>query len=54
MLLSLALPHLPAPLPSLILNGMKYMQFGSVFIDDIAVLLFGVGAIIWLASWFTN
>ncbi|EKM60550.1 uncharacterized protein PHACADRAFT_246560 [Phanerochaete carnosa HHB-10118-sp] len=53
-LLSFALPHLPAPLPSLILNGMKYMQIGSVFIDDIAVLLFGVGFIIWLASCFAS
>lgn len=54
MLLSLALPHLPAPLPSVIINGMKYMQIGSVFFDDIAVLLFGVGFIIWLASWFAG
>ncbi|GJE99758.1 hypothetical protein PsYK624_160290 [Phanerochaete sordida] len=54
MLLSLALPHLPAPLPSIIINGMKYMQIGSVFFDDIAVLLFGVGFIIWLASWFAS
>ena len=37
-----------------ILNGMKYMQIGSVFLDDIAVLLFGVGFIIWFASWFAN
>lgn len=54
MLLSLALPSLPSPLPSLILNGMKYLQIGSVFLDDIAVLLFGIGMIIWVASWFAN
>lgn len=54
MLLSLALPHLPPPLPSIILNGMKYMQIGSVFLDDVAVLLFGVGFVVWLASWFAN
>lgn len=54
MLLSLALPHLPSPLPSIILNGMKYLQIGSIFVDDIAVLLFGIGVLIWVASWFAN
>ncbi|PSS00609.1 hypothetical protein PHLCEN_2v4119 [Hermanssonia centrifuga] len=54
MLVSLALPHLPPPLPSIILNVMKYLQIGSVFLDDIAALLFGVGLLVWLASWFIN
>ncbi|KAI0683330.1 hypothetical protein BC835DRAFT_1296299 [Cytidiella melzeri] len=54
MLVSLALPHLPSPIPSIILNGMKYWQIGSIFLDDIAVLLFGVGVIIWVSSWFVN
>lgn len=54
MLLALALPHLPPPLPSVILNGMKYLQIGSVFLDDIAILLFGIGLIVWIASWFVN
>lgn len=54
MLLSLALPHLPSPLPSIILSGMKYLQIGSIFVDDIAVLLFGIGVLIWVASWFAN
>ncbi|KAI0089902.1 hypothetical protein BDY19DRAFT_91760 [Irpex rosettiformis] len=54
MLVSLALPHLPPPIPSVVLNGMKYWQICSVFLDDIAVLLFGIGLIIWFSSWFVN
>lgn len=54
MLVSMALPHLPSPIPSIILTGMKYWQIGSVFLDDMAVLLFGIGFIIWLSSWFVN
>ncbi|KAI0344198.1 hypothetical protein BDW22DRAFT_1406601 [Trametopsis cervina] len=54
MLVSLALPHLPPPIPSVVLNGMKYWQIGTIFLDDIAVLLFGIGFIIWICSWFVN
>ncbi|OSX67952.1 hypothetical protein POSPLADRAFT_1043129 [Postia placenta MAD-698-R-SB12] len=39
MLLALALPHLPPPLPSLVTNGLAYLKIGSVFLDDIAGLL---------------
>jgi len=42
-LLTLALPHLPPPFPSLILNGLKYVQMGGFFLDDLAGLLLGLG-----------
>ncbi|THH30390.1 hypothetical protein EUX98_g3793 [Antrodiella citrinella] len=51
MLLSFALPHLPPPLPSIIVNGLKYLQIGSVFLDDVAGLLVAIGLLIWFASW---
>ncbi|KAH8101549.1 hypothetical protein BXZ70DRAFT_933823 [Cristinia sonorae] len=51
-LLSFALPYLPPPLPSLIVNGLKYMQIGSVFLDDVAGVLVAIGLLIWFSSWF--
>ena len=50
-LLSLALPHLPPPLPTIILTVLKYLQIGGIFLNDIAALLFGVGFFVWLSSW---
>ncbi|CCM06486.1 uncharacterized protein FIBRA_08755 [Fibroporia radiculosa] len=53
-LLTLALPHLPPPVPSLITNGYAYLQIGGVFLDDISGLLVSVGLLIWVASWFAD
>ncbi|KAJ4485349.1 hypothetical protein J3R30DRAFT_1344462 [Lentinula aciculospora] len=50
MLLAMALPHLPPPFPSIIINGMKYMQLGSILLDDLAILTVGVGFYIWIAG----
>ncbi|KAG8220705.1 hypothetical protein J3R82DRAFT_3001 [Butyriboletus roseoflavus] len=50
-LLSLALPHLPPPLPSIITNGLRYLRMGSAFMDDIAAIVFGIGMIILITSW---
>ncbi|KAL4254480.1 GET complex subunit Get2/sif1 [Abortiporus biennis] len=50
-LLAFALPHLPSPLPSIILNGMKYWQIAGVFFDDIAGVLVAIGLLIWVARW---
>lgn len=50
MLLALALPSLPPPLPALITHGMKYLQIGGVFFDDLSALIVGIGFIIWVAS----
>ena len=51
MLLALALPHLPPPLPAIITNGMKYLQIGGVFLDDVSALIVGTGFLIWAANW---
>ncbi|KAG6829898.1 hypothetical protein H0H92_003031 [Tricholoma furcatifolium] len=52
-LVAVALPHLPPPLPSLITNALKYLQMGSLFLDDLAGLLVGIGFIILFSGWFT-
>lgn len=54
MLLSMALQQMPPTVSSIVLNGMKYMQIGSVFFDDVAALLVGLGLLIWLASWLSD
>ncbi|KAF5382792.1 hypothetical protein D9757_007315 [Collybiopsis confluens] len=50
MLVAMALPHLPPPFPSIIINGMKYLQLGSILLDDLAILAVGVGFFIWIAG----
>jgi len=42
-LLSLALPHLPSPFPSLIMNALSYFKMAGFFLDDLAGLIVGVG-----------
>ncbi|KAI0761161.1 hypothetical protein BD413DRAFT_591879 [Trametes elegans] len=54
MLLAFALPHLPPPLRIIITNGLKYLQIGGVFFDDISALIVGVGFLIWAASWVSS
>jgi hypothetical protein len=53
-LLALALPHFPPPIPSIIMNVMKYMQMGSVFLDDLAGLVVGIGFIVYFAGLFAS
>ncbi|KAF8972577.1 hypothetical protein BDZ97DRAFT_1901133 [Flammula alnicola] len=50
-LVALALPHLPPPLPSIIINSLKYMQMGSLFLDDLSGLVVGIGFIIYFSGW---
>jgi len=49
-ILGMALPLLPPPLPNLIGAGLKYMQMGSAILDDLCVLLFAVGVVVWGAG----
>lgn len=46
-LVSFALPHLPSPLPAIIVNGARYYNLLSLVLDDIAVLVFALGVVIW-------
>jgi len=54
MLLSLALPHLPHPFPMVIQTGMRYMQMAGLLLDDVSILVVGIGAVIFLARWYTT
>jgi len=51
MLISLALPHLPPALSTVILAGLTYLQIGGVFLDDIAGIVVGFGFIVAVSSW---
>ncbi|KAF9007933.1 hypothetical protein BDQ17DRAFT_179026 [Cyathus striatus] len=50
-LLAFALPHLPPPFPSIIVNSLKYLQMGSLFLDDLSGLIVGIGLVIYFAAW---
>ncbi|KAI0063063.1 hypothetical protein BV25DRAFT_437927 [Artomyces pyxidatus] len=52
MLLALALPHLPKPLPFLIINGLKYLQMAGNILDDLAAAVVALGLFVALASFF--
>ncbi|KAF8633185.1 hypothetical protein AX15_001483 [Amanita polypyramis BW_CC] len=52
-LLSLALPHLPQQISALVVNGLRYLQMGSMLLDDIAWLIVGLGFLIYVATWVT-
>ncbi|KAF6751266.1 hypothetical protein DFP72DRAFT_1172348 [Ephemerocybe angulata] len=51
-LLALALPHIPPPFPSLIINSLKYIRMLSMFVDDIAGLVVGLGFVVYFAGLF--
>ncbi|KIK94686.1 hypothetical protein PAXRUDRAFT_827754 [Paxillus rubicundulus Ve08.2h10] len=53
-LLALAISHIPPPFPSLITNGLRYLRMGGAFLDDLAAVVFGMGMVIVIASWFHN
>ncbi|KAH6917730.1 hypothetical protein BKA70DRAFT_1395396 [Coprinopsis sp. MPI-PUGE-AT-0042] len=52
-LLALALPHIPPPFPSIIINSLKYIRMISSFLDDIAILVVGLGLVVYLGSLFS-
>ncbi|KAK7468372.1 hypothetical protein VKT23_002888 [Stygiomarasmius scandens] len=53
-LLSIALPHLPAPIPSIVVNGAKYLQMASAFFDDFALVAVGMGFLVWIAGYLSE
>ncbi|KAK1222443.1 hypothetical protein PQX77_014712 [Marasmius sp. AFHP31] len=53
-LLAMVLPQLPPPFPALIVNAFKYIQMGSILLDDIAILAVGTGFVIWIAGLFSS
>jgi len=53
-IIALALPQLPPPFPSIIINFLKYLQMGSLFLDDLSGIVVGIGCIIYFSGWFTG
>ncbi|KAF8525113.1 hypothetical protein BU17DRAFT_42083 [Hysterangium stoloniferum] len=53
MLLGLVLPYLPPPFPKAILTSLKYFQMGSLVLDDLAILIFGIGLVVFVSNWRT-
>jgi hypothetical protein len=54
LLLSLALPHLPNPLPSIIMYGLGYMQLAGAILDDLAAAVVAVGLFIAASHLYQN
>jgi len=53
-LVALALPHLPPPFPSIITNGLRYIQMGGSILDDLSAVVFGLGMLVLIAGWFAG
>jgi len=53
-ILSMALPALPPPLRSTVLNGLRYFQMFGVLMDDISAALISVGLLVYLSTWLVN
>ncbi|KAI0317912.1 hypothetical protein OF83DRAFT_1057774 [Amylostereum chailletii] len=51
MLLALALPHLPPPIRSIIIHGLKYLKMGGTLLDDLAAAIVAFGFLVALSSW---
>ncbi|KAG8936902.1 hypothetical protein FRC03_008608 [Tulasnella sp. 419] len=50
-ILGLALMNLPPPIPTILSTARKYLSMGGAVMDDLSVLLFAIGFLIWGAGW---
>ena len=46
----MALPALPAPIPSLVMTALKWAGMVGVVLDDLSVVVVGVGLVVWASS----
>ena len=53
-ILSIALNIIPPPYNTMIVHGLRYISMGSMVMNDVAVLVFTLGVIVWLAKLFTS
>ncbi|KAJ2915641.1 hypothetical protein MD484_g4753, partial [Candolleomyces efflorescens] len=49
-ILAMFLPQLPPPIPSIVINSLKYFRMFSMFLDDVAGVIVGLGFIIYFAG----
>ena len=50
-LVTLVLPHLPPQLSTTVVSGLRYLQMGSMLLDDIAWVLLILGFLVYIATW---
>jgi len=50
-LIGMAISFLPPPIPGIISTSSKYLAMLGAVLDDLSVLLFGVGLVVWYAGW---
>jgi len=54
LLLALALPHLPKPIPSILMYGLRYSQLIGTLADDLAAAVVAIGLFIAASSLYEN
>jgi GET complex subunit GET2 len=54
LLLTLAVPYLPKPLPSIIMYGLKYLQLLGTLVDDLAAAVVAMGLFIAMTKLYEN
>lgn len=50
----MALPVLPPPVRTIVMNGLRYFQMFGVLLDDLAAALISVGLFVYLSTWLVN
>jgi len=51
MLIAFALPHLPPTVSSIVMTTLKYLQLGSLFLDDLSGIVVGLGFVVLFSRW---
>lgn len=54
LLLTLALPHLPKPFPSIIIYALRYLKLLGTLLDDLAAAVVAIGLFIAASSLYGN
>jgi len=54
LVLTLTLPYLPKPLPSMIIYGLKYLQLFGMLVDGLAAAVVAMGLFVAASSIYEN
>ena len=47
----MVIPHLPPPIPTYIRNAFQWLQIATLFLDDVAVFIVGLGVVVYVSAW---
>ena len=50
-LVQMVIPHLPPPIPTYIRNAFQWLQIATLFLDDVAVFIVGLGVVVYVSAW---